>query len=481
MEVTDKMYLSPPLGIHRMGSFLRKNGIECHVVDPTIEDIPDTEGYGIIGYSVLGSNLQRGLDHANSINKKPGQKIIFGGMEATFNYELIARSTQADAVILGEGELPVLHLCRTMDYSPYPGIVHVKDRNILNITLAKALSREEFEDLTVNMDYSHLPYLKYWEHIEAKRGENFDPEETRTIRLYLKNRCHFKCVFCSSTNFYRSACGKNPPVITIPPEKVVELMARLSQEFPGVRTFFFQDDEFFFPKKNIFKLCSLIQAHPLLKDKTYLCQGRVEAATPDLLAELRQSGFKKLILGIENFSPNILGELSPNKTAFVEKFDRAIFDILNSGIVPFINIILTSPGALMGDIIHTVDKCAEMVTRGAEIGMNLYCIAWAGSEMATRGDIQRDGLIILPNDKSVRALLKNVDSWFNRFLKWNRENGGAVKITSTTRSILYMLMINHCLGRSDEVERCTEFLSQCIIEPSRESFVWQGLMETDER
>lgn len=480
MEVTDKMYYSPPLGIHRIGSFLKRNGIECRIIDPTIEDIPRTEAYDIIGYSVLGSNLINSITHAKRINRRPGQRIVFGGIDATFNYSFIAVSRCADAVILGEGEFPMLHLSTSTDTSPYPGIVHIRDNKIINKTYARALSAEMFESLTLNMDYPEIPYPMYWETTEKKCGNNFDPSETRTIRLYIKNRCGFRCNFCASTNFYRAACGKNPPIVTIKANKVADLLVRLTEVFPDVRTFFFQDDEFFFPKKNILALCSYIQAHPALRGRNYLCQGRVEAISPELLEVLVKSGFKKLILGIENFSPKILGELSSNKTSFLEKYDKTITSILEHKIVPFINIILTSPVATVRDIIINADKCLEYALKGAEIGMNLYCMAWAGSEMASR-DVEKDGLNILPKDKGVRSLIKEVDTWYGRFLEWSKENGGVVRITSTTRSIYYVLMLNYLLRRSNQVEQCRGLLSRGTLKHLKgpiENTILRGLIES---
>jgi hypothetical protein len=71
MEITEKMYAAPPLGIHRIAGLLNRNEIDARVVDPNIEGIPETSQFDVIGYSVLGSNLEEAIRHSRQLDKTP--------------------------------------------------------------------------------------------------------------------------------------------------------------------------------------------------------------------------------------------------------------------------------------------------------------------------------------------------------------------------------------------------------------------------
>jgi radical SAM superfamily enzyme YgiQ (UPF0313 family) len=462
MEITEKMYAAPPLGIHRIAGLLNRNEIDARVVDPNIEGIPETSQFDVIGYSVLGSNLEEAIRHSRQLDKRPGQRIVFGGYEATFNFEYIARNANVDAVIVGEGEYPMLHYTLSESLNSFPGIYHVMDGEIIDQTAARPLTTDQFADVVLNMDYSRVPYEKYWAFNEAKLGPGFNPAETKVIRLFLKSRCSFNCNFCSSANFFKKACGKNPPVITIDPSLVADLLVRIKQLFPETKTIFFQDDEIFYPHKYIFDLCNEILLRPELKGLSYLCQGRLDGIPPALLPLLAQCGFRMISMGVESFSPRILKELAPSKAAKMSDSDVSIQRIIDNGIMPYINIILTSPSARVDDVLQTLDKCLDLCEQGAEIGMNLYTMCWNGSEMA-KWDVLRDGLNILPNDDAVRDLVDRCDQWYKRFLAWCKEKCIPLSIDSPRRSILYMLMIYRLLGRTTNVKRCLDLLSTSRI------------------
>ncbi len=465
IEVTDKMFFAPPLGIHRIGSFLRANNVDTRVVDPAIESIPDPAGFDVIGYSVLGTSVERSIEHARSISRKANQKIVFGGYEATFNYEYIVAKAKPDAVVLGEGEWPLLHIVQHMNSEPYPGIVHARNGEIINSSPATALSAEQFKAVTLDLDYEHIPFPTYWKKNEEKIGTNFNPVETKVIRLYLKNRCAFKCNFCSSANFYKVACGGNQPrVCTIEADLVADLISRLGASFPQVRTFFFQDDEIFSPNKYIMDLCSEILKRPELRGITYFCQGRIDQIPKELLPLLKESGFQKLILGLENFSKNILQELSPMKAKKVDDYSIRISNIMENGIVPFLNIILSSPGATLEDVIYCATRCLDEAEKGVELGINLFTNAWNGSDMA-KGDYDRDGINILPDDLVLRQVLFGVARRYAELIERARIDVQHLQITSTTRSIIYLLFFSIEIDNREMYDRCMKLVKSYNIIP----------------
>jgi radical SAM superfamily enzyme YgiQ (UPF0313 family) len=468
MGGTDKMYYAPPLGIYRLRSYLRSHGLECDCIDPTIQEIPDLSQYDIIGYSVLGWSVDRSIEHANSLNLRDDQTVTYGGYEATFNYMPLIDKTNHGrvAITLGEAENALLHLATSDSIDAHPGIVWARDGQITSITPGSPLNGTQFADVTLNMEYEDIPYETYWRRNEERMGENFDPKESRVIRLYLKNRCGFTCSFCSSANFHVEATGEKPPVLTINAENVTDLLVRLVKSFPDVRTFFFQDDEIFAPKTFIRDLLEEIVSRPELKDIEFICQGRLDAIHPTLLPLMEQAKFRTVILGLENFNQEILTELAPGKLVGYKRYTEQIGKLLDFSLVPFINIILSTPNAKMDGIIQNLDRCLIELERGCELGMNLYTNNWAGSDMAKNKTYISEGFNFLPLDQSVRKILKDTELYYDRFRSILIEKYGAVNLKSSNRSLVFLLIMNLWLDREDAADRCISILQKKDLIPA---------------
>lgn len=478
MGGTDKMYFSPPLGIHRLRSYLQRHGIACQAIDPTIEELPDTSDFDIIGYSVLGWSVDHSIKHANALNLRDDQILIFGGYEATFNYgKIIAEVTQREVCIgLGEMETALLHLAETMDRGPHAGVIWVRDGEIESHSLGISLGADEFADVTLNLDYESIPFPKYWSRNEEKIGPDFDPYETRVIRLYIKNRCSFKCDFCSSANFYEASTGSTPKVHTISPESVTDLLVRLTKSFPEVRTFFFQDDEIFVPRTFFKPFLEEIVSRPELAHISFICQGRIDAIHPTFLPLMKQANFRTAILGLENFSQHVLSELAPGKLVGYKKYAELVGNLLAHDIMPFLNIILTTPGARVVDIEENVACCLTELERNCNLGMNLYTNNWAGSAMAARPEYEVEGFNLLPNDLQVREIIRHTDEGYRYLFDRLAEAHGTPNINSSSRSLIFLLLISLQLQDDAFVERCWALMDRYRIIPAVESAAQRKLV-----
>jgi radical SAM superfamily enzyme YgiQ (UPF0313 family) len=476
---TDKMYHSPPLGIHRLRSYLERNGVEAVVVDPTIEEIPDCTDFDIVGYSVLGWSVERSIAHANGLQLRDDQILVFGGYEATFNYfRIIELCTHRHFCVgLGESEKALLHLATTMDSGSHQGLIWVRDGEIESQAFGVSLNAGEFADVTLNLDYEGIPFGTYWAKNEEKIGADFDASETRVIRLYIKNRCSFKCDFCSSANFYEASTGATPRVHTIDPVSVADLLVRLKKNFPEVRTFFFQDDEIFVPKTFIKPFLEEIVSRPELEGLSYICQGRIDAIHPTLLPLMKQARFRTAILGLENFAQNVLTELAPGKLVGYKRYSEMVGQLLDYDVMPFINIILTTPGARVEDLLENVECCLNELERGCEIGMNLYTNNWAGSAMAARPDYEVDGFNFLPKDLKVREIIRITDQGYNHLLKWIGDNYGPPNIKSSSRSLLFLYFISRQLDNHAYVQRCRDLMARYHMIPSLDDDDCVGALE----
>lgn len=154
---------------------------------------------------------------------------------------------------------------------------------------------------------------------------------------------------------------------------------------------------------------------------SFICQTRVSDVSEKLLHLMSLAGFRMVSFGVESFSEEILEEYQKKIT--VDQIDKALEWTYRAEMVPFINIILSSPGCSLSDVRLTVDKCIEHLSKGAKVGIALYLLPFLGASILKRPDllIQTETVKIpktdlsfdkkirvFPFDAEVRALLEEV-------------------------------------------------------------------------
>lgn len=379
-------YLAPPLGLYRMKGFLNRFGISVEVFDPDVLEpykfLKDCASeFDIIGFSPSHLTLEHDLSlmwYAHE--KNPQAVLVAGGEEATFNSSQIIKHSPLDCIIFGEGEYPMAEIVNA-------GLL--KESGGCRIGKQKPLRMEDFYSLTVNMNFEEIPYETYW--MEMEKG-NTNEIETRTIRFYTSSYCPHNCAFCGSKNFLKFSYGKRPHLAMIPWEGLLSMVLRAVEVHPLVRTIFFQDDNFIqgkFGREKVTDFCEKVieyKKKQILPDSlSFMCQTRVSEVSKELLSLMALAGFRMVSYGVESFSERILEEYQKGIT--VNQIDNALEWTYQTGMTPFLNIILSSPECVVSDIQITVDKCFEHLHRGAKIGLSMYLLPFLGADIFRKSDL----------------------------------------------------------------------------------------------
>lgn len=367
-----KMFVAPPLGLHRIANYLRPEH-DVVVYDPNVEGNPYAhlksmaKGFDIMGFSLTHATLEQDLSlmwMAKEANN--GCMIVAGGEEATFNTALIEMYSPVDIIVMGEGERAMKIIC---------------DGDVKSGYVVEALGPEGFKEATLGIDSASIPYEEYWSFLE-KTNKNF--QETRTIRMFTSNYCPWGCAFCSSTNFLNYAYQHRQKLVFIKAEDLLVMILKAVEAHPDVRTIFFQDDNFIGSagRQRILELCRGILDYKIRgtipEALSFMCQTRVNDVNEPILELMARAGFRMIGYGVESFSQNMLNEFK--KRIITEQINRALNWTYDAGIIPHINIILTSPECNISDIEITAIKCREHLERGAKLGMNLYISPVAGAK-----------------------------------------------------------------------------------------------------
>jgi radical SAM superfamily enzyme YgiQ (UPF0313 family) len=402
-------FLSPPLGIWRLCGVLNGRQIEARVFDPNCVDGRPADAFAnvlserpwdIVGFSMTGMTLPHDLSLAHQARRlAPDALIVAGGMEATFNPELLFELGPFDLLVLGEGEKPMLELVDRLRRGAHlVGIAGTAAKGYgsqVQRWPQPALSRQELRDAIVQTPYHQMPYAAYWRRLESayqvgqlpvKAEREARLAEIRSVRLATLNYCPLGCSFCSSTHFLNAAQGGTARVARLDAEETTAMITRIVSACPGVQTIIFQDDIFVFTADDrLVPLCEAIIAAKrqglIPPSLQFISTNRVDSMTPDRLALMRRTGFRVLGFGIESASLSVLTEF---KKARIFPHIRPVLETaLALGITPFLDLILTSPQSRTTDLAETIRSGYQWILDGCEAGMYPYVIPFSGAAMAS--------------------------------------------------------------------------------------------------
>ncbi len=495
-------FLAPPLGVWRLQGVLSSAGVDAHVFDPNLSESPaealrDVLAKGpwdVVGISTTGMTLQFDLSLAHQAKREvPNAVLVAGGMEATFRPELMFELCPFDLVVLGEGEGPMFELTQALKQGGETAVISGVAYTGLNGDLIKkhraALDADAFKEAVFATPYADMPYAAYWERLEDayridalphKAAREARLAEVRSVRLITLNYCPMGCSFCSSTNFLHSAQGGTAKVRRLSASEILDMLARIVKEQPGVRTVIFQDDIFVFTKDDrILPLCSGIEeakrSGVLPQDLEFISTNRIDAMTPERLRAMRAAGFRVLGFGVESFSTDILKEF---KKARIEPFiEPHLSEALSVGITPFLDLILTSPRCSMDDLTSTIRSGFRWLLEGCEMGMYPYVIPFSGAEMAEDESLEPHTIStrrrvvgttvswlqpvkILPIDPEVREVILAMEHRFSESLVYLEAH--VAHLPSRIRSLLWILAASVELGQGHDLPDADEVREQLL-------------------
>ncbi len=466
-------------------------GIAADVFDPNCCSEPPAQAlqrtlqdgaWDVIGFSTTGMTLRFDLQLAHAARRNcPHALIVAGGMEATFNPELLFRIGPFDLIVLGEGEKPLLEIAnRLRAGQTLQGISGTAERTplgMVNRHPQRALSREELRESIFRTPYEEMPYRAYWDKLEQAyrvgdlphkaRREAF-LAEIRSVRLITLNYCPLGCTFCSATNFLNEAQGGMAKIARLDADECIKMIRRITSALPEVRSIIFQDDIFVFTKDpRIFPLCEAI-----LKGKArgdipehlqFISTNRIDAMDPDRLQAMRRAGFRVLGFGVESFSLRILEEF--NKPRIFPYINPILEEALRLGITPFLDLILTSPRCNLQDFAETIRAAYRWVNAGCELGMYPYVIPFSGAAMARDPNLAphtqfvthsvegtavewRQPSKILPIDSTTRHAILSVEQEFEQWMRFLQPI--AKHLPSRLRSLVWILCAASILSEAGE-------------------------------
>lgn len=326
-----------PQGTAYIASALRKAGIDVQIYNQDYHHYPEehlTEylnknRFDVVGFGIIAGYYQyrKLLGISKAINNAKNRPYyILGGHGPAPEPEFFLKKTQADAIVIGEGEKTIVQLL--------DAITHRRD-----LKRVKGTAFRDGEHVTIT---ARRPLIKDVDSIPLPAYDLFPIEYYRLVRepnctrsdflmpILSGRGCRFKCNFC-----YRMDKGFRPRSN----EAIIEEIRFLKDNY-RITYIIFSDELLMSSVQRIIDLCQDIIKAKL--DIKWWCNGRLNYAKPEVLKLMKKAGCVFINYGIEAMDDQILKNM--NKTLTTKQIIRGIEATLECSISPGLNIIFGNIG-----------------------------------------------------------------------------------------------------------------------------------------
>lgn len=326
-----------PQGLAYIASVCRNAGHEVKIYNQDVYHWPEShllnllnnESFDVIGVSAIGGYYQyrKVLKISEAINKSKHRPFyILGGHLAAPEPEYFLKKTQADVIIIGEGEVTIIELLEALNnntsLSSVNGIAYMEDSKCIQTPRRELIQK---------IDNIPLPAWDMFpmDHYALLRMPHIKNSE-RCMPVLSGRGCPFKCNFC-----YRMDQGFRPRLT----ESIIEEIQLLKKDY-NITYIAFSDELLMSSVERTTELCeSFIKAKLNIK---WDCNGRLNYAKPDVLNLMKEAGCVFINYGIESMDEKALRTM--NKALTVKQIISGIENTLATGISPGYNIIFGNIG-----------------------------------------------------------------------------------------------------------------------------------------
>lgn len=326
-----------PQGLAYVAAVWRNDGHEVtiysqdvyHWPESHLQNLLDTEVYDIVGVSVIGGYYQyrKILKISEAINRSKNRPFyILGGHGPAPEPEYFMKKTQADVIVIGEGEQTALEIVEALQ-----GKRNLSSVNGIAYNENGRCKKTPPRGLIQNIDKIPFPAWDLFpmDHYTLLRLPHIKNSE-RCLPVLSGRGCTFKCNFC-----YRMDKGHRARSV----DNLMEELHILNKNY-NISYISFSDELLMVSEERTAEICEGILKSGL-KIK-WECNGRLNYAKPNILKLMKSSGCVFINYGIESLDQKALFTMKKGLT--VKTIHQGIESTLTAGISPGYNIIFGNIG-----------------------------------------------------------------------------------------------------------------------------------------
>jgi len=341
-----------PIGLAYIAAILKKAGHDVevysqdkfHYPDSHLTEYLDKNKFDVVGLSIVGNYYQyrKLLSISEAINRSNNRPFyVLGGHGPSPEPEFFLKKTQADAVVIGEGENTIVELLDAI--SNHKGLIGVKGiafREGADVFVNPRRGVIEVIDSLPFPAYELFP-IDYYRLGRVPHATNND----FALGVISGRGCTFKCNFC-----YRIEEGFRPRSN----ESIIDEIKLLKKDY-GINYIDFEDELLMSSRERTIKLCEDFISADL--NVRWCCNGRLNYAEPRVLKMMKKAGCVFINYGIESMDDQILKNM--NKALTTKQIIKGIEATLAEGISPGFNIIFGN----IGESRETLNKGVEFLLK----------------------------------------------------------------------------------------------------------------------
>lgn len=356
-----------PIGVALLAAVVRKElGWRVSIIDTTFN--PDMKqvrrtlevtkpDYVGIGMSTL--MLGEGLEIAEMAHQL-GAKVVLGSAHPTMFPADMMKHDCVDAVVIGEGEVPLVNLLKMWQAGlchPIKG-AYVRDRK--TDTIYESNERDPVLDLDalpfpawdlVDMD----AYFDAWGQLDSVQPG------LRGVNLSGSRGCPFTCSFCATTlhtMFGRKLRQRSPESL------VAELMELKSKYH--IEAFWLTDDTFTTNRKYVERFCDVLEKSGL--DLLWGCTTRANLIPEYLIKRMQEVGLRKVGIGLESASERIREGIY-EKAVSDEEVSTTVKSLHKLDVQTLLFNILGAPSETRREMLETIRLSASLPATEASFSL----------------------------------------------------------------------------------------------------------------
>jgi anaerobic magnesium-protoporphyrin IX monomethyl ester cyclase len=359
-----------PMGIASLAAWLReRDGLEVEVLDTVVEgyDIIAPLGREAVKFGLSYESIQERIAHfgpdllgvstifssqfpfVREIARRaraadPGLLIVTGGAYPSFLPEHCLETSELDAVVIGEGELPLAELIdrinRGQDWGGAPALAY-KDGGGIKVNSQRQLIPDL--DTLPFPAYDLFPIERYF---AVNLPMQSISRSRRNLPVATSRGCPYRCRFCSSTIHW----GSRYRVRSV--DNVLRELALLKEQY-RVEEIKFQDDNLTFDQDRAKALFRGMIERGLTFPWNTPNGIAIRHLDDEMIALMKQSGCYELTLAVESGDSDVLKNIIHKPLDLAEAKDAAA-RIKAHGIETAGYFIIGFPGETRAQIEHTL-------------------------------------------------------------------------------------------------------------------------------
>lgn len=288
------------LGIECLSALLKKEGFDTglFIYDNNaldlLEYIKARPNIFLLGFQIFSYQHNWAVELMKKLKSEIKIPIVIGGGHPTFFPEESIKMEGVDYSVRGEGEYPLLNLCRAL-------VAGRKGHEIKSVWAKLedgSIVRNEMDDLPDNLDELPFPDRTIYEN--TLFFNNFP------VKRFLTRRgCPYNCSFCFNKQYREITRGKGRYVRLRTPDNVIEEILQVKAKY-GMKTVAFTDDDFTSNKEWSFEF---LEKYKNKINLPFTAFGKAAELDEEMARILKDAGCHMFAFGVESGDERMRNEV----------------------------------------------------------------------------------------------------------------------------------------------------------------------------